>query len=78
MHRTALYEGEDWSPRGKLTGNKSQLGAFEVFGVSSLYYRGFGGGCGFGTPVVSYAPRPILNAVDSRVIIENFEAGLDG
>ena len=25
-------------------------------------YRGFGGGgCGFGTPVVSYAPRPILN-----------------
>ena len=23
-------------------------------------YRGFGGGFGFGTPVVSYAPRPIF------------------
>lgn len=48
-------------------------GTFEIFGVSFLYYRGFGGGCGFGTPVVSYAPRPILDTVDSLVIIENFK-----
>ena len=29
-----------------------------------LRYRGFGGGgCGLGTPVVSYAPRPMLSEV---------------
>lgn len=29
----------------------------------------FGGGFGFGTPVVSYAPRPMLSDVLSLVII---------
>jgi hypothetical protein len=33
-------------------------------------YRGFGGGLGFGTPVVSYAPRPMLTATISLVIME--------
>lgn len=33
---------------------------------------GFGGVCGLGTPVVSYAPRPILNAKISLVIIKAF------
>ena len=32
-------------------------------------HRGFGGGFGLGTPVVSYAPRPILQAVTSLVIM---------
>ena len=32
-------------------------------------HRGFGGGFGFGTPVVSYAPRPILQVGDSLVIM---------
>ena len=36
----------------------------------STHYRGFGGGLGFGTPVVSYAPRPILSDVPSLVIME--------
>jgi hypothetical protein len=35
------------------------------------YYRYFGGGGrGFGTPVVSYAPRPMLIDESSLVIIE--------
>ena len=34
-------------------------------------YRGFGGGgFGFGTPVVSYAPRPMLIYESSLVIME--------
>ena len=34
------------------------------------YYRGRGGGgCGFGTPVVSYAPRPMFIEVSSLGII---------
>lgn len=33
--------------------------------MSSLIYRGFGGS-GFGTPVVSYAPRPIFEDVIVR------------
>ena len=35
-----------------------------------IYYRGFGGGFGLGTPVVSYAPRPILSKAISLVIIK--------
>jgi len=34
-------------------------------------HRGFGGGLGLGTPVVSYAPRPMLQVGISLVIIEN-------
>jgi hypothetical protein len=34
-------------------------------------YRGLGGGgCGLGTPVMSYAPRPMLMAAAGRIIIE--------
>lgn len=51
--------------------------AFEVLGVSSVYYLGLGGGCGFGTPVVSYAPLPIFDAVNSLVIIEDCGLGMD-
>jgi len=39
------------------------------------YYRGFGGG-GFGTPVVSYAPRPIFIAGIALVIIWFVEKSL--
>ena len=35
----------------------------------STHYRGFGGGFGGGTPVVSYAPRPMLSDDGSLVII---------
>ena len=38
--------------------------------VKSLIQRrlGFGGGLGFGTPVVSYAPLPMLQVVDSLIV----------
>lgn len=39
----------------------------------STYHRGFGGGFGFGTPVVSYAPRPMLSDVGSLVTMEAYE-----
>ena len=35
-----------------------------------MYYRGFGGGLGLGTPVVSYAPRPMLVKAISLVIMK--------
>lgn len=38
--------------------------------LNSLGYLGFGGG-GFGTPVVSYAPLPMLGCWTSLVIILN-------
>jgi hypothetical protein len=39
-----------------------------------LDHRGFGGGgFGFGTPVVSYAPRPMLQCVASLVIMLDAE-----
>lgn len=41
---------------------------FDRLGLPSGDYRGLGG-CGFGTPVVSYAPRPMVKAV----MIENRE-----
>lgn len=37
------------------------------------YYRGFGGGFGLGTPVVSYAPRPMLINTRSLVIMKAIE-----
>ena len=37
--------------------------------LSVHYLVGFGGGLGFGTPVVSYAPLPMLNDMVSLVII---------
>ena len=41
----------------------------------SSRYRGFGGGgFGFGTPVVSYAPRPMLMYESSLVIMETAKA----
>lgn len=40
-------------------------------------YRGFGGGFGFGTPVVSYAPRPIFELEASLVImVEDVNLGM--
>lgn len=42
-----------------------------------MYYRGFGGGLGLGTPVVSYAPRPILVKAVSLVIMKAIR-GLGG
>ena len=41
---------------------------FDRLGLPSGDYRGLGG-CGFGTPVVSYVPRPMVKAV----MIENRE-----
>lgn len=38
-----------------------------------MLYFGFVGGFGFGTPVVSYAPRPMLSDVSPLVIMESFE-----
>ncbi|KJF61560.1 uncharacterized protein CIMG_13742 [Coccidioides immitis RS] len=38
----------------------------------SMSYRGFGGCCGLGTPVVSYAPRPIFVAERSLSIMTEF------
>lgn len=39
-----------------------------------FYCRGFGGGLGLGTPVVSYAPRLMLIAMISLVIIRAIDA----
>lgn len=38
-------------------------------GVWNYRFRGFGGGFGFGTPVVSYAPRPMFIGASSLSII---------
>ena len=38
--------------------------------VHGQCHRGFGGGFGLGVPVVSYAPRPMLVATASLVIME--------
>jgi hypothetical protein len=38
-----------------------------------LDHRRFGGGFGLGTPVVSYAPRPMLQGVASLVIMWDAE-----
>ena len=44
--------------------------------VSGWHHRvGFGGGLGLGTPVVSYAPRPIFMNVVSLRIIEALRIG---
>lgn len=48
-------------------------GSADGLGVFLIYYRGFGGGFGLGTPVVSYAPRPILIKMISLVIIKAIE-----
>ena len=37
--------------------------------ISTGGYRGFGGGFGFGTPVVSYAPLPMLRVVCVGLVI---------
>jgi len=39
--------------------------------LQRLLERGFGGGFGLGTPVVSYAPRPMLQVGVSLVTMEN-------
>lgn len=39
---------------------------------SSRDYGGFGGGLGGGTPVTSYAPRPMLSDVSSLVIMNAY------
>ena len=45
-------------------------GIHEVPGASSHYDRGFGGGLGLGTPVVSYAPLPMFMMSFPLSIIE--------
>ena len=49
------------------------LGPWSHAKASSMLYFGFVGGFGFGTPVVSYAPRPMLSDVSPLVIMESFE-----
>ena len=49
-------------------GELSTADAFAILGALHNY-RGLGG-CGFGTPVVSYAPRPMFAGVVSLVIMK--------
>lgn len=53
---------QDGHGQQSYAGDTSSLGAHRI-------YRGLGG-CGFGTPVVSYAPRPMFASVDSLMIIK--------
>ena len=48
------------------------LGPWSHAKASSTLYFGFVGGLGLGTPVVSYAPRPMLSDVGPLVIMERF------
>ena len=51
-----MVDGDDWDHREA---------------ALKRYYRGLVGGFGFGTPVVSYAPRPMFIVVElSLTIIE--------
>ena len=56
---------QPWTTRGLET-NRPMIDrggeVFEHLGPSTSDYRGLGG-CGFGTPVVSYAPRPMVEDV---------------
>jgi hypothetical protein len=55
--------------------------------IVPLYYLGLGGGFGFGTPVVSYAPLPMLQTeddcgisiivVDSRALLKRGQHNSD-
>ena len=50
---------------------RGDLSTSNFFGILGALrnYRGLGG-CGFGTPVVSYAPRPMFAGVVSLVIMK--------
>jgi hypothetical protein len=56
----------------------SQMKKVPGIAASVLGHRCFGGGgFGFGTPVVSYAPRPMLQGIASLVIMWNAEKGVN-
>ena len=58
MHASRIGQPKKWAYVASFERDRSRM--HWVLGRSFHYERGFGGGFGLGTPVVSYAPLPMF------------------